>query len=314
MDPSDPKGKRTLLALRSAFNPEFANPTGKFTKDEYFRQLVSSLLRGDKDLQKANLSGNNLVDAGTSGVFNLASGIRELSKSMPSMKEQAAINLLGVKGGAKRWFAESTASIAKSMTPKDYHDAIIAEIKRKIPLLEKTIASFKLTDPDQITAYANMINRLKAGALEDWSSFQSMAASVVPATAKTPTAASIAKKAEELALRKRQSGHAVGFSDIMFKGQLGGYANGGMINAPKYSIPSFDVGTNYVPRDMIAQIHKGERIIPAYDNNTSSSNSVYNINMTINGGNANANDIADQVMSKLKVISNKNNKSNMVVK
>ena len=28
-------------------------------------------------------------------------------------------------------------------------------------------------------------------------------------------------------------------------------------------IPSFDVGTNYVPNDMIAQIHKGEAIIPA---------------------------------------------------
>lgn len=27
-------------------------------------------------------------------------------------------------------------------------------------------------------------------------------------------------------------------------------------------IPSFDVGTNYVPNDMLAQIHKGEAIIP----------------------------------------------------
>ena len=232
MDPSDPKGKRTLLALRSAFNPEFANPTGKFTKDQYFRQLVSSLLRGDKDLQIANLSGNNLVDAGTSGVFNLASGIRTLSKSMPSMQEQATINLLGVKGGAKRFFAESTASIAKSMTPKEYHDAIVAEIKREIPLLEKTIASFKLTDPDEIEAYANMLERLKAGAKPgvDWSSFQKMAASVVPAPTKKPTAAALAKKAEELALKKKQSGHAVGFSDIMFKDQLGGYANGGMVS------------------------------------------------------------------------------------
>jgi len=34
----------------------------------------------------------------------------------------------------------------------------------------------------------------------------------------------------------------------------------------KWSMPSFDVGTNYVPNDMIANIHKGERIIPAADN------------------------------------------------
>jgi len=32
------------------------------------------------------------------------------------------------------------------------------------------------------------------------------------------------------------------------------------------SLSSFDVGTNYVPHDMVAQIHQGERIIPAADN------------------------------------------------
>ena len=231
IDPSDPKGKRTLLALRSAYNPEFANPSAKFTEGEYITQLVASLWRGDKDLQKANLSGRNLVDSGTSGVYDLASGMRKLSTSMPSMQEQAAINLLGVKGGAKRWFAETTAPIAQSMTPAQYHDAIIKEINRQIPLVEETIASFKLTDPDEIQAYANLIDRLKAGAAPgvDWSPFQSMAASVVPAPVKIPTASALAKKAEELELRKRQSGHAVGFSDLSFKERIDGYAKGGQV-------------------------------------------------------------------------------------
>ena len=33
-------------------------------------------------------------------------------------------------------------------------------------------------------------------------------------------------------------------------------------------LPSFAVGTNYVPQDMIAQVHKGEAIIPAPFNPT----------------------------------------------
>jgi TP901 family phage tail tape measure protein len=231
MDPSDAKAKRTLLALRSAYNPEFANPSGEFTQGEYITQLVASLWRGDKDLQKANLSGKNLVDAGTSGVYDLASGMRKLSTSMPSMQDQAAINLLGVKGGAKRWFAETTAPIAQSMTPAEYHDAIIKEINRQIPLVEEAIASFNLTDPDEIQSYANLIGRLKSGAAPgvDWSPFQSMAASVVPAPVKRPSAAALAKKAEELELRKRQSGHAVGFSDLSFKERINGYHKGGPV-------------------------------------------------------------------------------------
>jgi len=43
---------------------------------------------------------------------------------------------------------------------------------------------------------------------------------------------------------------------------------GSLLNPiPDMALPSFDVGTNYVPQDMIAQIHKGEAIIPARYNN-----------------------------------------------
>lgn len=44
-----------------------------------------------------------------------------------------------------------------------------------------------------------------------------------------------------------------------------------------FSLPSFAVGTDYVPRDMVAQIHKGERIVPAKYNNGSGSNVVVNL-------------------------------------
>ena len=40
-----------------------------------------------------------------------------------------------------------------------------------------------------------------------------------------------------------------------------------MMGSAEYQkLHSFDVGTNYLPSDMLAQVHEGERIIPAADN------------------------------------------------
>lgn len=49
-----------------------------------------------------------------------------------------------------------------------------------------------------------------------------------------------------------------GSASVPLEGSLG--AAGGL------SLPSFDIGTDYVPRDMVAKIHAGEKIIPASQN------------------------------------------------
>jgi hypothetical protein len=46
----------------------------------------------------------------------------------------------------------------------------------------------------------------------------------------------------------------------------GGGAGGSWRGGGDFDLPSFDVGTAYVPRDMIAKVHQGERIIPAAQN------------------------------------------------
>jgi len=49
------------------------------------------------------------------------------------------------------------------------------------------------------------------------------------------------------------------------------------------------------------------------NSSTSNSNTVYNIDMVVNGGNTSANDIANQVMAKLKLVASQNNQTNKVV-
>jgi TP901 family phage tail tape measure protein len=180
MDPTDPDGLRRFLVLESAVDPRIAEIPTTFTKDQYFKQLVASLLRGDKDLGVGNLGGDVLADVGTAGVFGRASGKRALGSKINSMEEQAIINLLGVKGGAKRFFAEATAEIAKSMTPEQYDAEMKAEIRRVIPKLDATIAGMTDLTPEETQAYADMVRRLGAGLGVDWTKYHQMHSAVTP--------------------------------------------------------------------------------------------------------------------------------------
>jgi TP901 family phage tail tape measure protein len=181
---ADPNNKnRKIIVLESSFDPRFAesNMTGKFTKDQYFRQLTASLLRGDKDLKRGNLSGNILTDPGASGVFDKASGRRDFSPGMKSLLGQAEINLLGVPGGRglSKDFAKATVDIPKGMSADQYHKSMIAEIDRTLPLLKKTVKEFGLTNPSEKAAYEDMIKRLEKGKLTDWRGIHKMHSSVL---------------------------------------------------------------------------------------------------------------------------------------
>jgi TP901 family phage tail tape measure protein len=207
LDPTDPSGKRKLLVLESPVEEQFANMTGKFTSNQYIKQLVASALRGDKDLQMSNLSGNVLADVGTAGVFEKASGVRAYANNMPSMAEQAKINLLGVKGGAKRFFAESTLDIARSMTPAQYDAAIRKEITATIPKLKKSIQGMNL-DPKEQAVYDKMVTRLEEGLNVNWAEYHAVHSSVVPQAGKKLSAAQILEQEQKRQLLSRQSGHA----------------------------------------------------------------------------------------------------------
>ena len=228
-DPTDPTGKRKLLALESKYNPAIANQDGKFTEDQYFRQLVASALRGDKDLGRGNLSGNILADVGPAGVFATASGPRDYSATIPSFKHQALVNLMGVKGsGAKKFFAESTAGIPQGMTADQYNNRMLEEINRALPKLKQTVGRFDLNSEEK-AVYNAMIARLDTARRETYQDLHGVHSSLTIAPEKTMTPAALAKMIAADELKRRQKGAAVSLSDNDFKTQANGFNIGGMI-------------------------------------------------------------------------------------
>jgi len=228
-DPTDPTGKRKLLALESKYNPAIANQDGKFTEDQYFRQLVASALRGDKDLGRGNLSGNILADVGPAGVFATASGPRDYSATIPSFKHQALINLMGVKGsGAKKFFAESTSDIPMGMNADQYNSRMLEEINRALPKLKQTVGRFDLNSEEK-AVYNAMIARLDTARRQTYQDLHGVHSSLNIAPEKTMTPAALAKMIAADELKRRQKGAAVSLSDNDFKTEANGFNIGGMI-------------------------------------------------------------------------------------
>jgi TP901 family phage tail tape measure protein len=168
-NPYDPSGKSKLLGLESPFDPKFAAGGTKFTEDQMIRQTIASLLLGNKDLSKSNVFGNVLADVGPAGVFPRASMNTEYAASMNSMEKQAMINLLAVRGGARKDFAYNTAPVAAGMSPRQYGAKMKAAMKAMHPKLRAFINSLPESDR---APYISMLSRLEDGMNVNWSKYQ----------------------------------------------------------------------------------------------------------------------------------------------
>lgn len=70
-------------------------------------------------------------------------------------------------------------------------------------------------------------------------------------------------------------------------GQGGGMFDG-LMSRMAALLPSYDVGTDYVPRDMIAKIHAGERIVPAAQNKPGFGGITQHLTINVTGGSVDA--------------------------
>ena len=170
-NPYDPSGQTKLMGLESPFDPKFAVGGTGFNQDQMIRQTIASLLMGNKDLSRSNVYGNVLADVGPAGVFAKASMNTEHAKVMNSMEKQAMINLLAVRGGARKDFAYDTAPIAAGMTPRQYGSKMKAAMKKMHPKLKQFIESLPESDRGP---YIAMLNRLEDGMAVNWSKYQSI--------------------------------------------------------------------------------------------------------------------------------------------
>jgi lambda family phage tail tape measure protein len=147
---------------------------------------------------------------------------------------------------------------------------------------------------DESRNLANISNGVVSSALSTVEDglFDIITGSQSAAAAFRNMAISILADIAKLAIKKTVTGFLQPMLGSLVAGGFGGAAgasagtygmNTGTFTGANFQLPSFAVGTNYVPQDMVAQIHKGEAIIPAAYNpsagGAASNNIVVNVNM-----------------------------------
>jgi len=176
-DPTDLTRKRKILAIESDYDPRFENPTGEFTKKQFIKQTLAAGIRGDKDVKRSNISGDDVIDQGNSGVFGTASSRFKYADSMKTIEEQLLINFGAVKGGASKDFVKAVRKMAKTMGYSAFKNAMLKEIEESIPRYKATINSFKL-NPQERKIYDDLVVRLENSKNADWRKVYNAAAGI----------------------------------------------------------------------------------------------------------------------------------------
>jgi hypothetical protein len=101
-----------------------------------------------------------------------------------------------------------------------------------------------------------------------------------------------------------------GIKDKAQRAQLQSTLGQGMLGLQQ--LGSFNPTFGYAPQ--FAGIDAASTFGNKLTSTTDTSSSVYNIQMTVNGNNATSDDIANQVMKKINLVAQRNNKTNSVGK
>lgn len=253
-----------MFAVASPYDKRFAATTGKIGEDNFYDQALASVIRRDKDLQPDNLYDNIVTDVGSAYVANKASQPRVIGGEMPSVREQIETNFLMVKGGAKKWFAESTAGIASKTTPEQYEAGFKAAIARAESRAQKAIDDLPDLTPEERKMYMRLIDDLKEAQMVDWKAVHTFHKDIVPEVKKPPTAAAIAKKEAAEAQKQRESGSMAPWDYGMpfyFSGggKIPGFGGGDIVPAmvePGEFVVNKDQAQKFAP--MLQAINSGD--------------------------------------------------------
>ena len=217
-----------IFAVRSPYDAKFAKSTGVIEEKNFFGQALAAIIRRDKDLQPDNLYGNIVTDVGQAFVANKASQPRTIGGAMPSVAEQTATNFLMSKGGARKWFAENTAAMAKRMSEDDYVRGFQTTIAQAAKKARAAIDNLPYMTKEERVMYGRIIDDLDEAAKIDWRAVYQFHRGITPEVKRPPTAAAIAKKEAQEAEKARQRGDMARWEyGLPYRFQKGGKVPGG---------------------------------------------------------------------------------------